>query len=210
MEQKRIFNFFNIDPLDRRQNIIIKELFTNRTLTISYYATLRVGANRPPEPRMGLTDLISYIRQGDELLFARDNQNIFIYNLSRATNYELEDNLYSQIDIDTLGNRARNINPRPQQVQQIISTYPRNNILKNYVKRRANYACEMPNCNYQGFLKENGESYIEVHHVIPLSEGGEDSINNTIALCPNCHRALHYANNRQQLREMLLNYLRNL
>ncbi|MCB4763860.1 MAG: hypothetical protein LGB78_08185, partial [Sulfurovum sp.] len=76
MEQKRIFNFFNIDPLDRRQNIIIKELFTNRTLTISYYATLRVGANRPPEPRMGLTDLISYIRQGDELLFARDNQNI--------------------------------------------------------------------------------------------------------------------------------------
>ncbi|MCB4744857.1 MAG: HNH endonuclease [Sulfurovum sp.] len=46
--------------------------------------------------------------------------------------------------------------------------------------------------------------------LFPCLKEGEDSINNTIALCPNCHRALHYANNRQQLREMLLNYLRNL
>jgi 5-methylcytosine-specific restriction endonuclease McrA len=158
---------------------------------------------------MGLQDLISYLSIGDEILFTHDQENIFIYNLSKSTNYEIEENIHSQIDMNTLQNRARNINPRPQQVQQTIYTYPRNNTLKNYVKRRSNYSCEMPNCNYQGFNKENGETYIEVHHVIPLSESGEDSIYNTVALCPNCHRALHYANNREELREILLNYLRN-
>jgi len=208
MKQKEIFEYFNINPMDRRQDIQIKELFTNEILSISYYATLRKGANRPPEPRMGLHDLISYLSVGDELLFARDNDDIFIYNLSKTTEYEFEENIHTQIDIDTLKDKARNINPRPQQVSQTIYTYPRNNTLKNYVKRRSNYSCEMPGCHYHGFYKDNEELYIEVHHIIPLSEGGEDSINNTVALCPNCHRALHYANNRQELREILLNYLR--
>jgi len=209
MKQKEIFNFFNYKPLDR-QHIQIKELFTNKILTISYYASQREGANRPIEARMGLNDLISYISIGDEILFAHDQQNIFIYNLSKSTDYEIEDNIYSQINIDLLKNKASNVNPKPIQAVQTIYTYPRNNILKNYVKRRSNYSCEMPNCNYIGFNKNNGEPYIEVHHVIPLSEGGEDSIYNTVALCPNCHRALHYANNREELRRILLTYLSHL
>ena len=209
MEQKRIFEFFNINPLDRRQNIIIRELFTDRTLTISYYATLRIGANRPPEPRMGLTDLISYIAQGDELLFARDNQNIFIYNLSHETEYEDEENVYAQIDMSLLDNRVNNINPRPNQVEQTVRVYPRNSTLKTYIKRRANYSCEMPNCQYQAFSKNNNEPYLEVHHIIPLSENGEDSKYNTVSLCPNCHRMMHYAINRYELREVLVNYIRS-
>jgi len=27
---------------------------------------------------------------------------------------------------------------------------------------------------------------------VPLSEGGEDTLENAIALCPNCHRKMHY------------------
>jgi 5-methylcytosine-specific restriction endonuclease McrA len=210
LKQKKIFEYFNINPMDRRQDIQIKELFSNRILTISYYATLRVGANRAPEPRMGLQDLISYLSVGDEILFTHDHQNIFIYNLSRSTDSEIEENIYSQIDINLLRNRASNINPHPNQVMQTIITYPRSNTLKNYVKRRSNCSCEMPNCNYIGFYKNNGEAYIEVHHVIPLAEGGEDSIDNTVALCPNCHRAIHYAVNKEDMKQILLDYLRNL
>ena len=33
--------------------------------------------------------------------------------------------------------------------------------------------------------------YLEVHHVIWLSRGGEDSTTNTVALCPNCHTRMH-------------------
>jgi 5-methylcytosine-specific restriction endonuclease McrA len=42
------------------------------------------------------------------------------------------------------------------------------------------------------FLKVEGHPYLEVHHRIPLSVGGDDTVDNAIALCPNCHRKLHY------------------
>lgn len=43
------------------------------------------------------------------------------------------------------------------------------------------------------FLRQSdGTPYLEVHHKVPLSVGGEDTLENTIALCPNCHRRAHY------------------
>jgi hypothetical protein len=207
-EQRDIMSSLGLVPI-HDNHIEIKELFTNNILTISYYPSERVGSGRSAEIRMGLRDLISYIAIGDEILFTYDNNHVYIYNITRGTNFEMEDNIYAQIDIDLLRNRVNNINPRPNQVEHIIRTFPRNATLKTYIKRRSNYICEMPNCNYRGFLKVNGETYIEVHHVIPLSEGGEDIMNNTVALCPNCHRALHYASNREEMRQILLDYLIN-
>ncbi|WP_256325004.1 HNH endonuclease signature motif containing protein [Nitrosomonas sp. Nm132] len=40
--------------------------------------------------------------------------------------------------------------------------------------------------------KHDGSPYLEVHHKIPLAFGGEDTVVNAIALCPNCHREAHY------------------
>lgn len=43
------------------------------------------------------------------------------------------------------------------------------------------------------FFKDyDNTPYLEVHHIKPLSEGGDDTIENVIALCPNCHRQAHY------------------
>ncbi|MCM7737031.1 HNH endonuclease [Enterobacter hormaechei] len=42
------------------------------------------------------------------------------------------------------------------------------------------------------FLKVDGTPFLEVHHIEWLSNGGEDSVENAIALCPNCHRQAHY------------------
>lgn len=38
----------------------------------------------------------------------------------------------------------------------------------------------------------DGEVYLEVHHIVPLSEDGSDTLDNACALCPMCHRLLHY------------------
>ncbi|SFB88291.1 HNH endonuclease [Marinospirillum celere] len=40
--------------------------------------------------------------------------------------------------------------------------------------------------------KSDGTPYLEVHHKTPLALGGEDTVENAIALCPNCHRKAHY------------------
>jgi hypothetical protein len=44
------------------------------------------------------------------------------------------------------------------------------------------------------FVRRSDQSpYLEVHHIKPLAQGGEDTVANAIALCPNCHRKAHYA-----------------
>ncbi|PKF49348.1 HNH endonuclease [Enterovibrio nigricans] len=40
--------------------------------------------------------------------------------------------------------------------------------------------------------KKDNSPYLEVHHIVPLAVGGEDTLNNVIALCPNCHREKHF------------------
>ena len=40
--------------------------------------------------------------------------------------------------------------------------------------------------------KSDDSPYLEVHHKVRLADGGEDTIKNAHALCPNCHRREHY------------------
>lgn len=43
------------------------------------------------------------------------------------------------------------------------------------------------------FLRASDQSpYLEVHHMKRLTDGGLDTVENSIALCPNCHRRSHY------------------
>lgn len=49
------------------------------------------------------------------------------------------------------------------------------------------------------FIKLTGEFYLEVHHLKRLADGGTDTITNAIAICPNCHRELHYGLKKDDL-----------
>ena len=57
-------------------------------------------------------------------------------------------------------------------------------------------ACEKP----APFFAADGDPFLEVHHVRPLGEGGPDVPDNAIAICPNCHRQLHFGKDRESLR----------
>lgn len=68
--------------------------------------------------------------------------------------------------------------------------YGRNRIVAAHAKRRAGGCCEL--CGMKApFLDKYGNPYLESHHVEWLSDGGADSIDNVVALCPNCHRKMH-------------------
>ena len=74
---------------------------------------------------------------------------------------------------------------------KIISRgYFRDQEIAEYARRRSNGICDL--CMQEApFIKADGTPYLESHHIIWLSRGGEDSIDNTVALCPNCHRRIH-------------------
>ena len=57
--------------------------------------------------------------------------------------------------------------------------------------------------NSAPFSKADGTPYLEVHHVVQLAEDGPDTVDNAVAVCPNCHRALHLAADRLQLADSL-------
>jgi 5-methylcytosine-specific restriction protein A len=40
--------------------------------------------------------------------------------------------------------------------------------------------------------KSDGTPFLEVHHPHKLADGGDDTLENAEALCPNCHRQAHY------------------
>ena len=44
--------------------------------------------------------------------------------------------------------------------------------------------------------------FLETHHVEWLSEGGRDSIDNTVALCPNCHRKMHHIADKKDIAKL--------
>lgn len=53
------------------------------------------------------------------------------------------------------------------------------------------------------FTGNDGLPYLEVHHVKQLADGGSDSTSNAVALCPNCHREMHYGVNAKEKRQLL-------
>lgn len=49
---------------------------------------------------------------------------------------------------------------------------------------------------------KDGSPYLEVHHQLPLAEGGKDILENAQAICPNCHREKHLGKNFAKEREV--------
>lgn len=47
-------------------------------------------------------------------------------------------------------------------------------------------------------LKANGDYYIEACHVKAKAEGGKDSLDNILILCPNCHKLFDYGNREKE------------
>jgi 5-methylcytosine-specific restriction protein A len=58
------------------------------------------------------------------------------------------------------------------------------------LRQRSAGKCEL--CKQPApFVTSDGIPYLEVHHIVPVSQGGKDTIDNEVLLCPNCHRKVH-------------------
>jgi 5-methylcytosine-specific restriction protein A len=79
----------------------------------------------------------------------------------------------------------------------ISKQYERSPYVSLHAKRRAHGRCEL--CQTEApFLDARGEPYLETHHVDWLARGGSDSLTNTVALCPNCHRKMHVVDDPEE------------
>ena len=87
--------------------------------------------------------------------------------------------------------RLRQARTMPEQQIVLARVFKRNPDVIAEVLLLANGLCQ--GCDQVApFLRVDGRPYLEVHHRLPLAEGGADTVENAIALCPNCHRERHY------------------
>lgn len=80
----------------------------------------------------------------------------------------------------------------PKRIEVTTTVFERNADVVAEVLLRAQGKCE--SCaNAAPFMRRSdGSPYLEVHHRTRLADGGEDTVENALALCPNCHRGAHY------------------
>ena len=79
-----------------------------------------------------------------------------------------------------------------EKVARLVETFKRNPYVVAEVLHRAAGVCGSCLKAAPFTRKKDGAPYLEVHHRRQLAHGGEDTVANAIAVCPNCHRELHY------------------
>ena len=109
-----------------------------------------------------------------------------------------KENFVKQLSDKELIERAKDSISIPGERLVTARQYERNPYISELAKRRAKGVCQL--CKKEApFKNKNGEPYLETHHIKPLSKSGEDTIENTVALCPNCHRRLHVLNDKKDI-----------
>jgi hypothetical protein len=88
--------------------------------------------------------------------------------------------------------RLERANPKPGVRFVMTRVFVRNPDVVAEVLHRAQGRCETCHDEAPFNSRSTGEPYLEVHHRIPLADNGLDTVENAIALCPNCHRYCHY------------------
>lgn len=78
-----------------------------------------------------------------------------------------------------------------KKTQKVIETFERNRKAVRELKQLYK-TCQITGDDFV-FSKSNGEPYLEVHHLVPLGEGGSDDPANLVVISAHIHRMLHYA-----------------
>lgn len=83
------------------------------------------------------------------------------------------------------------VDKKPRKTETVV--HYRDPYVKELVKRIAEGKCQC--CGQDApFVDKNNVPYLEEHHVKRLADGGTDTIDNVVAICPNCHRKMHVLN----------------
>ncbi len=97
-----------------------------------------------------------------------------------------------ELSAEDRNRRLASASPIPERVSVTTTAFRRNADVIVEVLDRAQGVCERCGSAAPFNRRTDGAPYLEVHHKIPLSQGGHDTVTNAEALCPNCHRNKHY------------------
>jgi 5-methylcytosine-specific restriction enzyme A len=111
----------------------------------------------------------------------QNDHNEFVYG--QRTDEEIVDSLFGE-DVSAIEKQPREV---------VVRVRQRNRNAVKDLKELYRHTCQISGSK-NTFKKRDGIPYTEVHHLIPLGDGGADNPKNMIVVSPIFHRMLHYAN----------------
>jgi len=168
-----------IKEIRKSRNMTQKELANAIGVNYTVISRYEVGAVNPPSNR--LEAIAKALDVSVDALFSQEDKTDNKPELEEET-YEhgnLEE--YKQIDSDRI----------------IYYKFKESKYLIALVKG----ICELCG-NPAPFINTDGIPFLEIHHIKWLSEGGTPTIDNTVALCPNCHRRVHMLNSPYDIEKL--------
>lgn len=186
----KLMNFRSIDPRDDRKGMsgagqtdrdVWPEFFDASTQTLNEQAIraefARIWGTSPVEIVTALYD-----NHAEAEVFGAEVGRLLSRSLAELMAAYNRQRKQSK----TAGNRK----PKIHSGRAVL--YDRNPLVVAIAKARASNTCEAPECSHELFVDAYGVPYCEVHHIVPLSEGGADEIENVVCLCPTHHREAHF------------------
>ena len=87
--------------------------------------------------------------------------------------------------------------PPEEKTRNGVKFYLRNEKAKKIAMMQSGDICALPTCKHSLFKNRSGRTYLEAHHLIPISVCKEFTSNidipeNIVCLCPSCHREIHH------------------
>lgn len=126
------------------------------------------------------------------------NANNDITNLAPLSDDSYQKLIQNGDDNDVNSPSIENPEEIPDRINSQGKRYKRSQDKSKNALKRAGYMCEVDNSHIT-FLTNKNRGYVEGHHFIPMSQQINFSVSldvtsNIVALCPNCHKALHHGN----------------
>lgn len=193
----------------------------NRTLSESINNGIQIHLLEALEPKKytyaGLVKLVAEPYQDEQIDSEGNVRNVWMFPLELKTGgiaptltevqaREIEKNQEKEarkLSLEELRKRASIAKKKPSVRNTQSTAYIRDAAVSDYAKRCANGICEL--CEKPApFQNIKNEAYLECHHIIWLAQGGEDTIRNTVALCPNCHRKMHIRNESGDIEKLTM------
>ena len=172
--------YYSINEAISNINIISDYIARNFESLIKYYGISRFSISKE------LGRVINCINDGDYSYYIESNTS----NEELISKYKEQssDDLLNLIEHasyekHSVYGEAKN---RNSNLVRLMKSYYIINFINNNTLK-----CEV--CGNESFIARSGEPYVEFHHLIPFKEAnGPDHYYNIFALCPECHRKLHF------------------
>ncbi|MGO8880521.1 MAG: HNH endonuclease [Desulfomonilaceae bacterium] len=129
-------------------------------------------------------------REKAELTPANIPQNTLPVEMQGEISHSEEEAPLGSLSIKELFDLARGIRGQPHKKSDAEVQQSRSKVVKAFARACANGICQFCG-NPAQYNDLDGTPRLHVHHICYLGEDGEDSIENVVAICPNCHDIIH-------------------